>query len=310
MSLVRKPIVVVGSINIDLVARTERIPLPGETIAGHDFQVHPGGKGANQAVAVARLGHPVQLIGRLGDDGFGHQLRDHLDRRSVGLRGVMTSEGPSGVAIIVVSGSGENCIVVTPGANALLTPQDLDDNIQIIRSAGIVLTQLEIPIPTVEHLATLCLREGIPLMLDPAPAVKLPADLLRKVTWFTPNESEAAFFADTATGSGSASEVIAKALLVMGPQNVALKLGARGAYVATAEGAGNAIAPFRVDAVDTTAAGDCFNGAFAVALSKGIDAATSARFAAAAAAISITRAGAQPAMPSAQEVQSLLVVRT
>jgi len=306
MSLAQKPIIVVGSINIDLVARTERIPVPGETISGHDFQVHPGGKGANQAVAVARLGYPVQLIGRLGNDGFGLQLREHLQRDGVGLGGVMASEGASGVAIIVVSSSGENCIVVTPGANALLTPQDLDDNIEILRSAGIVLTQLEIPIETVEHLANLCLREGIPLMLDPAPAVALPDDLLRKVSWLTPNESEAAFFAGAAVESDSDPQFIAKALMAMGPRNVALKRGSRGAYVATADGAGKAIAPFRVEAVDTTAAGDCFNGAFAVALSNGSDAATSARFAAAAAAISITRAGAQPAMPSVHEVQEII----
>lgn len=306
MSVERKPIVVVGSINIDLVARTERIPAPGETVTGHDFQVHPGGKGANQAVAIARLDYPVQLIGRLGNDGFGTQLREHLQDVGVGLDGVMTSEGPSGVAIILVSQAGENCIVVTPGANALLSPQDLDNQIEILRSAAMVLAQLEIPLETVEHLATICSREGIPLMLDPAPARALPVELLQRVAWFTPNETEAAFFAGSAASLGTDARAIAHELLALGPQNVVLKMGARGAYVARAEGVENAISPFAVEAVDTTAAGDCFNGAFATALCTGSNPAESARFAAAAAAISVTRAGAQPAMPSAAEVRDLM----
>ena len=306
MSLARKPIVVVGSINIDLVARAERIPSPGETVTGDDFQVHPGGKGANQAVAIGRLDYPVQLIGRLGDDGFGTQLREHLRGAGVGLSGVMTSEGPSGVAIIVVSRSGENCIVVTPGANALLSPQDLDGNIELLRSAAMVLTQLEIPLATVQHLAAICSREGIPLMLDPAPARALPAHLLENVTWFTPNESEAAFFIGEAATQDSGPQAIAQELLSRGPRNIVLKMGAQGAYVTTSEGVAATISPFAVKAVDTTAAGDCFNGAFATALCSGSDAVDGARFAAAAAAISVTRAGAQPAMPSASEVKALL----
>ena len=304
MSLARKPIVVVGSINIDLVARTERIPAPGETVTGEDFQIHPGGKGANQAVAVARLDHPVELIGRVGDDGFGTQLREHLQGAGVGLSGVMTSEGPSGVAIIVVSQAGENCIVVTPGANALLSPQDLDEKIELIRSAAMVLTQLEIPLDTVQHLATVCLREGIPLMLDPAPARALPQELLQQVAWFTPNETEALFFA--AGESFSDPKLPAEKLLKLGPQNVVLKLGSRGAYVATAGDVRTAISPFPVEPVDTTAAGDCFNGAFASALCMGSDPVTSARFAAAAAALCVTRPGAQPAMPTASEVEAVL----
>jgi ribokinase len=306
MALARKPIVVVGSINIDLVARAERIPSPGETVTGDDFQVHPGGKGANQAVAVARLDYPVQLIGRLGNDSFAAQLREHLQSAGVDLAGLMTSEGSSGVAIIVVSRSGENCIVVTTGANALLSPQDLDDNVDIIRSAAMVLTQLEIPLETVRHLAAICRREGIPLMLDPAPARAVPADLLQNITWFTPNESEAAFFTGEAATPVSGTQAIAKELLARGPRNVVLKMGARGAYVATAEGADSTISPFAVEAVDTTAAGDCFNGAFATALCSGNGPSSSARFGAAAAAISVTRAGAQPSMPSASEVDALL----
>ena len=309
MSLTRKPIVVVGSINSDLVARTARLPSPGETVTGIDFQTHPGGKGANQAVAIARLDYPVELIGRLGNDSFGQQLREHLEHADVGLSGVMASEGPSGVALIVVSEKGENCIVVTPGANALLTPGDLDDKIEIIRSAAMVLAQLEVPLETVQHLATICYREDTPLMLDPAPACALPAELLGRITWFTPNETEAGFFAGASVDCSSDPLSVAKALLASGPRNVVLKMGARGACVATADGARSTIKPFPVVALDTTAAGDCFNGAFAVALAMGSDPVASARYAAAAAAISVTRAGAQTAMPLASEVEALLGTR-
>jgi ribokinase len=299
-----KPVVVVGSLNIDLVARAARIPAPGETLLGADFATHPGGKGANQAVAVARLGYPVKMIGRVGEDGFGAQLRGHLTRSGVDIAAVRTSPGASGVAVIVVADTGENSIVVVPGANALLTPQDLDESIEIFRSAAVVLTQLETPLETIIHLADLCRREGVPLILDPAPAQALPEALLSKVTWFTPNETEAAFF----TGNADNAEPVATAngLMEMGLTNIVLKLGSRGAYVATADGQRHRIPSFPVVAVDTTAAGDCFNGAFATGLALGLAPAESAQFATAAAAISVTRFGAQPSMPDRAEVQQLL----
>jgi len=300
----KKSIVVVGSINMDLVANTPRIPLAGETILGQDFQTHHGGKGANQAVAVGRLGYPVGMIGRVGDDAFGTELRAGLESAGVDAAGVATSSGASGVAVIVVAESGENSIVVVPGANVYLTPADLDANIETIRSAGMVLAQLEIPLETVLHLARICARENVPLMLDPAPAAKLPTELLKNVTWFTPNETEAAFFiGSSASGSEEkdATET-AQSLIGKGVQGVVLKLGSRGAYIASAKGVAESIQPFRVRAVDTTAAGDCFNGAFAVGLLMGKDPAESARFAAAAAAISVTRVGAQSSMPALNEV--------
>ncbi len=304
----KKPVVVVGSINIDLVANTERIPVAGETVGGSEFQVHPGGKGANQAVAVARLGYPVRMIGRLGDDAFGSQLRSHLESTGVDASGIGTSHGASGVAIIVVSSAGENIIVVTPGTNALVTPQDLEDNIAILRSAGIVLAQLEIPMETVESLARICTREGVPLVLDPAPAAELPAGLLKQVAWLTPNETEAAFYIRQAAGShrGDAPAAIAKGLMDAGAGGVVLKLGSRGAFVATGSSPGELVHSFPVKAIDTTAAGDCFNGAFATGLMMGKSPVESARFAAAAAAISVTRAGAQPSMPTLDEVESLM----
>jgi ribokinase len=301
----RKPIVVVGSINIDLVAQAHRIPVAGETVAGLDFQTHPGGKGANQAVAVARLGYPVSLIGRTGDDAFGAQLRDGLSDAGVDISAVGTSKGSSGVAVIIVSPSGENVIVVTPGANGLVTPSDIDANTYLIRSAGLVLTQLEIPLATVEHLAAVCARERVPLMLDPAPARDLPASVLKGTRWFTPNETEASFYLSNSPRAESPGQ-IAEALLALGPEAVVLKLGARGVYLGDHQGLAKQIDGFRVRAVDTTAAGDAFNGTFATALMLGNPPAESARFAAAAAAISVTRPGAQPSMPTMSEVQLLL----
>lgn len=304
----KKPIVVVGSMNLDLVASTDRIPVSGETISGHNFQVHPGGKGANQAVAVARLGHPVAIIGRLGDDDFGIQLKTHLESSGVNTAGVATSHGSSGVALIIVSTSGENVIAVVPGANALLSPQDLDANISIIRAAGMVLVQLEIPPETVEHLARICTRDGIPLMLDPAPAIKLPSGLLQQVTWLTPNETEAEFYTGQFADSSLADDPseIAGKLILAGAQNVVLKLGSRGAYVVDSLKPGQLVPAFAIKAIDTTAAGDCFNAAFAVGLMGGHSSGESARFAAAAAAISVTRFGAQPSMPTLSEVEAML----
>jgi len=300
----RKPIVVVGSINMDLVARAERIPVIGETVQGSEFQTHPGGKGANQAVAVSRLGYPVSMIGKLGTDAFGAELRQHLRKSGIDVSAVGTAEISSGVAVILVSPTGDNVIVVTPGANASLSPADVDANLERIRAAGLVLTQLEIPIQTVEHLANVCAREGVPLMLDPAPARDLPATITHHTRWFTPNETEAAFF--SASDRSSPPEEIARMLLAKGPDAVALKLGSRGVYLADRNGLNRQIDAFAVRAVDTTAAGDAFNGAFATALMLGNDPAESARFAAASAAVSVTRPGAQPSMPTMAEVQQML----
>jgi len=300
----RKPIVVVGSINMDLVARADRIPITGETVPGTEFQTHPGGKGANQAVAVARLGYPVSMIGRLGNDAFGSELREYLKKTGIDVSAVRASECGSGVAVIIVSPSGDNIIVATPGANAEVSPADVDANLELIRDAGLVLTQLEIPLETVEHLANVCAREAVPLMLDPAPARELPLAVIGQTQWFTPNETEASFFA--ADDRDDPPEKIAQMLLAKGPQAVVLKLGARGVYLADRDGLNQQVDAFTGRAVDTTAAGDAFNGAFATALMLGKTPAESARFGAAAAAISVTRPGAQPSMPSMAEVQQML----
>ena len=303
----QKPIVVVGSINTDLVSVAERIPVVGETVLGSSFQIHPGGKGANQAVAVARLGYPVRMIGRLGSDSFGRDARAHLENAGVDTGLVGSSEGPSGVATICVSSKGENCIVVTPGANSLVTPADLDAHAEVIRLAGAVLAQLEIPIETVDYLAALCSREQVPLILDPAPAADLPKSVFKNLAWLTPNQTEANHYA---WGCGGVAEgdadFIVQRLLQLGIQGLVLKMGAQGAMVAGNDGAISTISAFAVEAIDTTAAGDAFNGGFAVGLMKGLSPIESARFASAVAAISVTRPGAQPSMPTLNEVEQFI----
>jgi len=304
----QKPIVVVGSINTDLVAVTKRIPAVGETVIGSDFQMHPGGKGANQAVAVARLGYPVRLIGRLGSDTFGTELRSYLETSGVDITGVSTSDGASGVAVIVVSGQGENSIVLSPGANSKVTPEDLDANISILRSAGIVLAQLEIPLETVEHLARICARENVPLILDPAPARDLPPGIFKDIAWFTPNQTEAAFYLGSkhSESNPQAPAEIANILLSKDCRGVVLKMGAHGTYLRSQGGMGSLVPAFSVKAIDTTAAGDAFNAGFATALMLGKSPLDSATFAAAVAAISVTRTGAQPSMPSMAEVEGFI----
>lgn len=304
----QKPIIVVGSINTDLVAVTKRLPAVGETVTGSDFQIHPGGKGANQAVAIARLGYPVHLIGRLGNDTFGAELRTYLENSGVDITGVSTSDCASGVAVIVVSARGENSIVLAPGANAKVTPEDIDANISILRTAGLVLAQLEIPLETVEYLAQVCAREGVPLILDPAPAMELPSGIFKDIAWFTPNQTEAAFYlGHNRNGSSPHPPAeMAMTLQSMGCSGVVLKMGADGTYLGPQGGSGSLVPAFSVEAIDTTAAGDAFNAGFATGLMLGKSPLDSAVFAAAVAAISVTRTGAQPSMPNMAEVEEFI----
>jgi ribokinase len=298
----RKPIVVVGSINMDLVARTPRIPRGGETIIGTGFETTPGGKGANQAVAVARLGYPVAMVGMVGEDVFGQTLLDNLAHAGVDTGAVARVSGPSGVAQIQVDDRGENSIVVVPGANGHVESKYIYQHERIIRSAGMVLCQLELPMATVNSTLELCAASRVPVMLDPAPAAPIPDSAWAQTAWFTPNEHEAVFY----TGKELSAEDAARQLLGRGLKAVALKRGSEGCYVATADGRADRVPAFAVDAIDTVGAGDCFNGAFAVALLEGRDPREAARFASAAAAISVTRRGAQASMPSRSEVDHLL----
>ena len=302
MQLATKPIVVVGSINMDLVTRTPRIPLAGQTLIGTAFVTTPGGKGANQAVAAARLGHSVHMAGKVGEDAFGQALLDNLAQAGVDTSAVERVAGSSGVAPILVADNGENSIVVVPGANGEVDCGFIERHSALIRSAGMVLCQLELPLETVSHVLALCAEAGVPAMLDPAPAAPLPEATWTQVTWFTPNETEAALY----VGNTLAEEEGAKHLLEKGLRGVVLKRGGKGAYVAVTGGKAALVRPFPVEAVDTVGAGDCFNGAFAVALLEGLDPFAAARFASAAAAISVTRRGAQASMPTRAEVDAFL----
>src|SRR6185503_5333938 len=303
-----KPIVVVGSINLDLVARAHHIPRPGETIIGSDFQTFYGGKGANQAVAAAKLGHPTFMVGNVGDDSFGSELRQALKDVGVKTDGVKTVPGSSGVALITIGSGGENNIVVVPGANALLTPDQLEEAAPVLRQAGFILAQLEIPLDTVEYLGEFAAKNEIPLMLDPAPARDLPAALLKNVNWLTPNESETEILvkADVRGDDPASTSSAAEQLLASGPQHVLLKLGAHGCFIAERDKPQQVIPAFPIKAVDSTAAGDAFNAAFAVGLLRGESPSESARFACAVAAISVSRHGAQPSMPTLEEVEAFL----
>jgi len=309
---VQKRLLVVGSINLDLVAGASRIPLAGETVSAKTFNIFPGGKGANQAFAAARLGAPVSMIGMLGNDTFGVQLRASLEASGVDTKAVGVVPESSGLALITTTENGENAIVVVGGANAYLSAGDLDKHIDVIRSAGIILTQLEIPLETVEHLAAVAQRENIPLILDPAPARPLPASLLGGVEWLTPNETETCSLLRLSTGElpVDSLEDAARQLMHSGSRNILIKLGPRGCYLALADGTRILLPAYSVPAVDTTGAGDAFNGAFAVALLQGETPVASATWASAVAAISVTRHGAQPSMPSQKEVDDFMLNNT
>lgn len=295
----------VGSINLDLVVSAEHIPRPGETLAGNSFRTFFGGKGANQAVAAARLGYPVTLIGKVGEDAFGLQLIESLRCDGVETSFIEKVPGATGVALIITDDRGENSIVVVPGANSQLGPSDVEQHEDILSNAGMILTQLEIPLETVDALGKIAKERNVPLVLDPAPAQFLPASILRNLRWITPNEVETSHLLHS-FGQEIPENDAAKQLLAQGVSHVVLKLGPRGALVVEDAQTKTMVPAFRVQAVDTTAAGDAFNGAFAVALLRGKSAPEAVRFANAVAAISVTRRGAQPSMPTSEEVRQFM----
>ena len=305
MSDARKPIIVVGSVNMDMVTRAPHIPRGGQTVIGTSFSTTPGGKGANQAVAVARLGYPVRSLGMVGDDLYGPQLIENLSHAGVDTTAIATTPGSSGLAPIFLAESGDNAIVVVAGANGKVDCTYIDQHVDIIRTAGMVLCQLELPMATIEYTIAHCAKLGVPVMLDPAPAAPLSESTWKQVAWFTPNESEAAFYLDDV----SDPQTISRHLLTRGLRGVVLKRGSEGAYVATSDGRSGWVKPYAVEAIDTVAAGDCFNGAFAVALLEGRDPWRAARFACAASAISVTRRGAQASMPTRADLDAFLADR-
>jgi ribokinase len=308
-----KKIVVVGSINLDLVSYAARMPLVGETIIGKGFATHSGGKGANQAVCIARLGGEVSMVGRLGEDGFAVELRERLNAAGVQTECVDNVPGPSGTAVILVTADGSNSIVINPGANASLLAEDLIAFEDLFQNASIILSQLEIPLETVEQIGRIAERLGVPFLLDPAPALPLSPLLLKTVTWLTPNESECQSllqslgFSGVETSNPLPPEEAVQHFLDAGVRNVILKLGARGVYIAGRDVESTYLSSYRVKAVDTTAAGDAFNGGFAYGLTcGGLDPLSAARFANAVAAVSVTRSGAQSSMPQIEDVDAFL----
>lgn len=300
-------VVVFGSINMDLVARTVRLPAPGETVAGLSFVTTPGGKGANQAVACARLGAQTTMVGRVGGDSLGVELQAALETAGVDVEYVHAVPGPSGVAQIVVDEAGQNMIVVVPGANGTLGPDDTHCLEKLLANAGALLLQLEIPLKASWSAAEIAFRHGVPAIFDPAPApsVGLASELYRVIGIITPNETEAAALVGFPIDDDASARRAATILRERGCNAVIIKRGARGALLADADGMRH-LDPFPVNVVDTVAAGDAFNGALAVGLSEGMALDAAARFAMAAGALAVTKPGAQAAMPTRAELEALL----
>jgi len=299
-------VVAVGSSNMDLVVRSPRIPVSGETILGGDFLIVPGGKGANQAVAVAKLGGHAIFAARLGDDVFGHTSLDNLRREHVDTRFVTLTPGvPSGVALITVDAAGNNAIVVAPGANAKLSPDDVYRARSEIASAGAVVAQLEVPLPTVQCAAELAHDAGVLFVLNPAPAQKLPPALLALVAVLTPNEIEAEILTGVKVVDPASACAAADLLLEAGVKSAIVTMGAKGSLLA--EGSRREHVPAeKVNVVDTTAAGDAFTGSLAVSLGQGHNLYDAVLFANRAAALCVTKMGAQPSMPTLQEVRGFI----
>lgn len=297
-----KKIIVIGSTNMDMVVKTNHIPIPGETVLAGSFFMNPGGKGANQAVAVARLGGDVAFMSKVGNDVFGKQSSQLLDDEGINTFYMLSDEElPSGVALITVDKVGENSIVVASGANANFLPVDLEDVLGEIGTAAIVLMQLEIPLETVHFVAKYASSKGIKVILNPAPANILSLELLGYLDLITPNQNEAEMISGTKVDDLESAERAARGIYEMGVKRVIVTLGALGAVVCD-EGEIYIVPAKKVEAIDTTAAGDVFNGALAVALSEGKPLPKAVQFACNAAAISVTRLGAQSSIPYRNEV--------
>ncbi len=299
-----KRILVVGSSNTDLIIRVPRLPRPGETVLGGEFSTAAGGKGANQAVAAARAGGRVTFVARIGADGFGDRALANIESNGIDARFVLRNEGaPSGIALITVDERGENSISVASGANALLAAADIERAGEAFAAADILLLQLESPLDAVAAAVREARKRGVPVVLNPAPARDLDDDLLRLVAVLTPNEHEAGLLAGIAVKDERSARDAARRLRDRGPATVVVTLGERGVY-AVAPGFEAHVPAFKVEPVDTTAAGDVFNGALAVALAEKLPLPEALRFAQAAAAISVTRPGAQPSAPTRAEIEA------
>ena len=300
----RTAIWVIGSINTDMVVKAGKLPSPGATVLGGEFLMNPGGKGANQAVAAARLGSAVAMVGCVGRDVFGDEAIAGLKDELIDCSHVFRDENrASGVALISVDEKGENHIVVAPGANSSLSLRQVEQSFNHVPDNSLVMLQLEIPLNTVSHVLTLARQKNCKIILDPAPARELPDTVFQDLFLITPNQSEAAMLTGIDIEDSNGAKTAAHRLLEMGAKNVALTLGGQGVIMASPQGIEVIAAP-TVSALDSTAAGDCFNGALATALVKGATLSKAIEFACYAASIAVTRLGAQNAMPREHELSS------
>jgi len=300
-------VTVMGSFVADLAFRTSRLPAWGETFMGRSFQLGPGGKGSNQAVAAARAGARVSFISKLGQDAFGDLARATYQAEGIDTRYLLTSANPTGAAAIIVdTETGENSIIVVPGACYELTPQEIDGMQDLIADSAIFVTQLELSLPTVEHGLKLARSLGVPTILNPAPGCKLPDAIFRDCDYLTPNETETEILTGLPVRTEAEAERAADALLALGVRNVVITRGAQGAFVKNAATRAHIPALNAGPVAETTGAGDAFNGGFAVALAEGMDLVEAARFGCAVAGISVTRPGTAPSMPSRAEIDALL----
>lgn len=295
-------IVVIGSSNTDMTVMTDRLPVPGETVLGGRFSMGPGGKGANQAVAAKRLGGDVSFICKVGNDLFGENAVKHYRNEGLDVSGVMYSDCPSGVALITVDENAENCIVVASGANNDITVEDIEAHKEEIRSASIVLLQLEIPVPAVVRAAELAHEAGAYVVLNPAPACALPDELYRYLSLITPNQTEIALMTGIEANDEAGAAKAACALKEKGVRDVIVTMGSKGSMVYH-NGTGTFVPSRKVKAVDTTAAGDTFCGGICVAMAEGKDIIEAARFATAASALTVQKMGAQESIPYRNDIE-------
>ena len=297
-----KKIIVIGGSNVDMLVRTSHLPAPGETILGGEFFMNQGGKGANQAVAIKRLGGNLIFMAKLGNDVLGRQSVGYFKKEGIDTRYIALDEdSASGVALISVDDHAENSIVVASGANMLLNEQDVDKMLEEMCEGDILLMQLEIPLQTVEYAARKAFGKGVKVVLNPAPARSLPKELFRHLYMVTPNRIEAEMLTGIKIANDADVEKVAEEICAMGVKNVIITLGSKGCLIRE-EGVSYRIDAFKVEPVDTTAAGDTFNGALCVGLSEGMDLKQAAVMASKASSIAVTRMGAQSSIPYREEL--------
>lgn len=300
-----KKIIVIGSCNTDMVIKSDRLPIPGETVIGGTFLMNAGGKGANQAVAAARQGGNVTFVSKTGNDVFGKQSVELYNSEGINTDYIFSDpKNPSGVALIMVDSHGENCIVVASGANGNLMPSDIEKTKNELEAADFVLMQLEIPIETVEYAAAVASKKGIPVILNPAPARTLSGKLLKRLYLVTPNETEAEILSGIKVFDWESAKQAANVISTKGVENVVITMGSMGAFIKE-KNQYAIVEATKVDAVDTTAAGDCFSGTLVVGLSEGKTILESVRTACKASAIAVTRMGAQASIPFRNELSLL-----